>query len=109
MSDDGRAPDDGDSLVIERSPARQKLAPPPKYAVVILNDDFTPMDFVVELLTKLFKKSQDEAENIMIEVHEKGKGIAGLYTRDIAESRVLQANTISQQNKHPLKCEMESA
>ncbi len=99
----------GDSMVIERSPLkkRQKLALPPKYAVVMLNDDFTPMDFVVMLLIKLFQKSQDEAEAIMTEVHKNGKGVAGLYTRDIAEARVHQANTIAQANEHPFKCEME--
>jgi ATP-dependent Clp protease adaptor protein ClpS len=113
---DSTKPDDhddrretGDSMVIERAPLtkKQKLAPPPRYAVIMLNDDFTPMDFVVMLLTKLFKKSQDEAEAIMIEVHKKGKGVAGLYTRDIAEARVHQANAIAQANEHPFKCEME--
>ncbi len=102
---------DGGELVIERPPLiekkKQKLAPPPKYVVVILNDDYTPMDFVVLLLVKLFKKSQDEAEAIMTEVHEKGKGIAGCYTKDIAEARVMQANSIAQNSQHPLKCEME--
>jgi len=101
--------DKGDTHVIERVPMRQKLQEPPKFAVVMLNDDFTPMDFVVLLLTKLFRKSQDEAEVIMTEVHEKGKGVAGIYTKDIAETRVHQANSIAQKNEHPFRCQVEPA
>ena len=94
-------------IVLERTPTRQAAAEPPKFAVVMLNDDFTPMDFVVMLLTNLFRKSQDEAEAIMMDVHNKGKGIAGVYTKDIAETRVYQANGIAQENEHPFRCQME--
>jgi len=70
------------AVVVDRPPAegRLKLEPPPNYAVVMLDDDFTPMDFVVLVLTRLFNKTQDEAEAIMMDVHEKGKGWAGSYT-----------------------------
>lgn len=100
---------DGGEIVLERTPAREKLKEPPKFAVVMLNDDFTPMDFVVLLLVNLFRKSQDEAEAIMLEVHKKGKGVAGVYTKDIAETKVMQANSIAQQHEHPFRCDLEQA
>jgi len=96
-------------IVLERNPARQKLQEPPKYKVVMLNDDFTPMDFVVLLLVNLFRKTSDEAEAIMTEVHEKGKGVAGIYTKDIAETRVHQANSIAQKHEHLFRCQIEPA
>ena len=101
---------DGDgTLVVDRPPTedKQRLDPPPRYAVVLLNDDYTPMDFVVSVLTHLFNKTQDEAEAIMTEVHEKGKGLAGCYPQDIAETKVDQVNHIAQANQHPFKCELE--
>lgn len=73
----------------------------------MLNDDFTPMDFVVLVLNRLFDKTQDEAEAIMLDVHEKGKGWAGCYTREIAETRVAQVNSMAQANEHPFTCELE--
>ena len=82
---------------------------PPKWAVVMLNDDYTPMEFVVQLLVNLFRKSTDEAEAIMWDIHKKGKGIAGVYTRDIAETKMLQANATAQKHKHPFKCVTEQA
>ena len=96
-------------VVVDRPPAerRLKLEPPPNYAVVMLDDDFTPMDFVVMVLTRLFNKTLDEAEAIMMDVHEKGKGWAGCYTREIAETRVAQVHDIAQANEHPFQCEME--
>ena len=87
--------------------ARPEVKPPPMYKVVLLNDDFTPMDFVVLVLTRLFNKSLDEAEAIMMDVHEKGKGVAGSYTREIAETRVVQVHDIAQADGHPFQCEME--
>jgi ATP-dependent Clp protease adaptor protein ClpS len=98
-----------DTTVIDRPPQKesQDLDPPPRYAVILLNDDYTPMDFVVLVLTRLFNKTQDEAEAIMTEVHEKGKGLAGCYSHDVAETKVSQVNHISQVNKHPFKCALE--
>ena len=100
---------EGGELVLEKTPTREKAKEPPKWAVVMLNDDFTPMHFVVELLVRVFQKSADEAENITWEIHNKGKGSAGVYTRDVAETKVSLANSIAQQAKHPFKCQLEQA
>ena len=85
----------------------QDVAPPPRYAVVLLNDDFTPMDFVVAILVKLFEKSAEEAATIMLDVHERGKGLAGTYAHDIAETKAAQVRGIAQANGHPLMAEIE--
>lgn len=100
-----------DDNVIDRVPAkqRQKLAPPPRFAVVMLNDDFTPIDFVIAVLMKLFDKSADEAEAITMDVHKKGKGVAGVYTKDIAETKVILVNKVAQENEHPFLCQVEPA
>lgn len=82
---------------------------PPRYVVVLLNDDYTPMDFVVNVLQMFFNKTEDEATQIMLEVHYKGKGICGTYTRDIAATKVAQVNQFSQEHQHPLLCKMEQA
>jgi ATP-dependent Clp protease adaptor protein ClpS len=96
-------------VVADRPLAKERLkpGPPPSYAVVMLDDDLTPMDFVVLVLISLFNKTEDEAEIIMMDVHEKGKGVAGSYTREIAETRVVQVHEIAQANEHPFQCEME--
>ena len=100
---------DGGEIVIEKAPEREKLREPPKWAVIMLNDDYTPMEFVVGLLINVFKKTADEAEAIMWDVHKKGKGVAGVYIKDIAETKMVQANTIAQRSKHPFKCTVEQA
>lgn len=86
---------------------KEKLAEPPMYKVVLLNDDFTPMDFVVHILRKFFKKNETEANQIMLQIHHQGSGVAGVFTSEIAESKVLQVNNYSKKNEHPLKCIME--
>ena len=96
--------DTGDSMVIERAPVRQKAKPPPQFAVVFLNDDYTPVDFVVQVLVNVFRKSADEAEAITMEVHTKGKGIAGVFTKDIAETKVVQVHSIAKAREHPFRC-----
>ena len=88
---------------------RNKIAPPPLYTVFLLNDDFTPMDFVVEILVQLFHLSTEQAERVMLEVHHRGRGACGIFTREIAETRVAQVNQIARQNEHPLLCVMEPA
>ena len=97
------------NVVVDRPPVedRLKLEPPPNYAVVMLDDDFTPMDFVVLVLARLFNKTLDEAEAIMMDVHQKGKARAGCYTHEIAETRVAQVHEIAQDNEHPFQCVME--
>jgi len=85
------------------------VAEPPMYQVILLNDDFTPMDFVVRILVELFYLSTEQAERVMLEVHHKGRGVCGLFTREIAETRVAQVNQVARQNDHPLLCVMEPA
>lgn len=101
--------DDDGALVVDRPPAeeRKDLAPPPKYAVVFLNDDYTPMDFVVGLLMKFFKKSQEEAAQITLDVHEKGEGLAGVYPKDIAETKAVQVVQVAQANGHPFRADVK--
>ena len=82
---------------------RSKLAPPPLYTVVLLNDDFTPMDFVVDILQSIFFKSAEEAETIMLKVHHEEKAVVGTYSYDIAKSKVEKAMERSRSQKYPLK------
>lgn len=85
------------------------VAEPPMYQVILLNDDFTPMDFVIRILVELFYLSTEQAERVMLEVHHKGRGVCGIFTREIAETRVAQVNQVARQNDHPLLCVMEPA
>jgi len=91
----------GDTTIASRT----KL--PKKYKVLLLNDDFTPMDFVVQVLQKFFNKTQDQATEIMLQVHHKGVGVAGVYTLEIAEMKAMQSNQFARLNKHPLKTTIE--
>ena len=92
-------------LVVEKMAVR--TAPPPMYQVVLLNDDYTPMEFVVEVLQKFFSKGQEEAMRIMLQVHHEGKGICGVYPHDIAASRIAQVAQYARARQHPLQCVME--
>ena len=87
--------------------SRTKVQKPPMYKVLLLNDDFTPMDFVVHVLKTFFDKLEPEAVEIMMNVHNRGFGVAGVYSYDIAEMKVLQVNQYSKKNEHPLKCTLE--
>lgn len=91
--------------VLERE--HTDLAPPLKYQVVLLNDDYTPMDFVVAVLRRVFHKTNSEAESIMLKVHHEGRGICGVYTRDIAATRVEMVRQLAVAHEHPLQCIME--
>jgi ATP-dependent Clp protease adaptor protein ClpS len=95
----------GDELVITK--VRPKTDKPPLYKVLLLNDDFTPMDFVILILKKFFTKSDAEATKIMLQVHNEGAGLAGIYTFEVAETKVYSVNEFSRRHKHPLKCTME--
>lgn len=86
---------------------RTEIKPPPMYKVLLLNDDFTPMDFVIEVLKVFFGMNHDRATQIMLNVHTRGKGICGVYTFEIAETKVVRVNEFSRQNEHPLKCAIE--
>ena len=83
------------------------MAKPPMYQVVLLNDDYTPMEFVVDVLQRFFKMSSGQATQVMLHVHTKGKGMCGLFTREVAETKVTQVNEYSRSNQHPLLCVME--
>lgn len=89
--------------------AKPALKRPPLYKVVLMNDDYTPMEFVVLVLEQFFGKDRESATRIMLHVHTKGKGVCGVYTRDIAETKVVQVNNFSKENQHPLLCDMEEA
>jgi ATP-dependent Clp protease adaptor protein ClpS len=107
MSDEPAKPgqDHDHGLAIEE--ARPRLKKPPLYRVVLLNDDYTPMEFVVQVLQKIFSMDRSTATRIMLEVHTKGKGICGVYTYEIAETKVAQVTGLAQQHQHPLLCTME--
>lgn len=91
-------------LAVKEKPKTQK---PSMYKVFILNDDYTPMEFVVEVLETVFKKSHEEAMRIMLHVHRKGSGLCGVYTFDIAETKVMQVLQAARAEQHPLQCIME--
>ena len=95
----------GDGVAVEA--VKPKLRQPPLYKVIILNDDFTPMDFVVEVLRRFFGMDLEKATEIMLHVHTRGMGVCGVYTRDVAETKVHQVTNYSRENQHPLLCTME--
>ncbi|MFL0797926.1 MAG: ATP-dependent Clp protease adapter ClpS [Cellvibrionaceae bacterium] len=97
---------DGGLAVAEERP---KLKRPPMYKVVMLNDDYTPMDFVVHVLECFFSLNRELATKVMLKVHTEGKAVCGVYTRDIAETKAAQVNQYSRDNEHPLICEIEVA
>lgn len=89
--------------------AEPKVKPPSLYRVVLINDDFTPMEFVVEILESVFGMERTRATQVMLEVHTKGKGICGIFSYEIAETKVAQVMSIASQHQHPLLCSMEEA
>jgi ATP-dependent Clp protease adaptor protein ClpS len=88
---------------------RAKVAPPPMFKVLLLNDDFTPMDFVVTVLQKFFGKDREQATRVMLQVHRDGKGVCGVFPRDVAATKVEQVCSFARQSQHPLACVMEEA
>jgi ATP-dependent Clp protease adaptor protein ClpS len=86
---------------------KPEVAPPPLYQVLILNDDYTPMDFVVNVLQQFFNMDLEKATQVMLHVHTRGRGVCGVYTREVAESKVSQVNEYSRMSQHPLLCTME--
>ena len=83
------------------------LKHPKKYKVLILNDDYTSMDFVIDVLMTIFHKTYQEAENVMLEVHKKDKGVCGVYTNEIAETKIMQVHKRARDSGFPLRAEME--
>jgi ATP-dependent Clp protease adaptor protein ClpS len=98
---------DTDISIESISEKKGKVSKPSMYKVIILNDDYTTMDFVVEILIKIFTKTLEKANKIMLNVHRRGKGICGLYTREIAETKIETVHTLAQAQGFPLKCTME--
>ncbi|MUG90833.1 ATP-dependent Clp protease adapter ClpS [Bombella sp. ESL0385] len=88
---------------------KTELTYPSMYKVLLLNDDYTPMDFVIFILERYFAKSPDEARHIMLEVHNRGSGVCGIFTYEIAETKIGQVMDLAQQNQHPLQCTLEKA
>lgn len=95
----------GNGLAV--SEAKQGLKPPPMFLVIMLNDDFTPMDFVVEVLEKFFNMPREKATQVMLMVHTKGKAACGIYTKDIAETKTAQVNRYAREKQYPLLCEIQ--
>lgn len=89
--------------------AKPKLKRPPLFKVILLNDDFTPMEFVVLVLRTFFGMSEEKATQVMLHVHTRGVGVCGVFSKDIAETKVRQVNDYARQHQHPLLCTMEEA
>ncbi len=106
MSDTERGRD-GTALVAEE--AAPKLKRPPLYQVVLINDDYTPMEFVVDILQRFFSMDRTKATRVMLEVHTKGKGVCGVFTFEIAETKVAQVIAYARQHQHPLMATLEEA
>ena len=94
---------EGNVLEVEKT----KLKPPPLYKVILLNDDYTPMDFVVVVLQTVFAMSREKATQVMLQVHREGMGVCGTYTREIATAKVDQVLDFARRHQHPLQCTME--
>ncbi len=98
-------PDDGGSVVLERR--TQKVKPPQMYQVVMLNDDYTPMEFVVVVIQEFFGKDREQATQIMLKIHLDGKGVCGVYSKDVAATKVDQVLDAAAKAGHPLQCVSE--
>jgi ATP-dependent Clp protease adaptor protein ClpS len=105
----GGRPSDGDTVVERRTRPETRTKKPPMYKVILLNDDYTPMEFVVEILKVVFHKQHAEATRIMLHVHQNGMGVAGVFPYEIAETKVRTVDELARQSEFPLKCVMEKA
>lgn len=107
MNDERRDQQGDDGLSVEE--AKPRLKRPPMYRVVLLNDDYTPMEFVVDVLQTFFNMDRARATQVMLQVHTQGSGICGVFSRDVAETKVEQVNDYAREHNHPLLCTMEEA
>lgn len=107
MSERRDKPSDPDRQTGVATRTRPKTKKPSMYRVIMLNDDFTPMEFVVEVLMRIFNKSPEEATQIMLHVHQNGVGVCGVFTFEIAETKVAQVMDLARRAQHPLQCTME--
>jgi ATP-dependent Clp protease adaptor protein ClpS len=89
--------------------SKPELKRPPLFKVVLINDDYTPMEFVVEVLQIFFRMNREQATHVMLTVHTQGKGVCGIFTRDIAETKAAQVNQYAREHEHPLLCEIEAS
>jgi ATP-dependent Clp protease adaptor protein ClpS len=106
LSKEDHGYDHGDGLlVLEAKPIIKR---PPLYKVIMLNDDYTPMEFVVHVLESFFSMNREQATKVMLQVHTEGRAVCGIYTRDIAETKAAQVNQCSKDNEHPLLCEIDA-
>ncbi|MCX7082423.1 MAG: ATP-dependent Clp protease adapter ClpS [Methylococcales bacterium] len=105
MSDFEPYQDSDDGVALQD--AKPKLKKPPLYKVILLNDDFTPMDFVIEILMDFFAMSEQKATQVMLQIHTQGVGVCGTYSKDVAETKVYIVNEYSRSYQHPLMCSME--
>lgn len=103
--DPSSAPPSSEALVDVQ--IKRRLRRPPRYRVVLINDDFTPMEFVIKVLVEIFNFDGPAAERLMLTVHTQGRGVCGLYPRDVAETHVARVQTLAKREQHPLRCEME--
>lgn len=104
----GPLPDDGQGTVLAERKA-QRTQPPSLYQVVLLNDDYTPMEFVVMVLQEFFKRDLETATHIMLKIHHEGRGVCGVYTQDVAATKVELVLAAARRAGHPLQCIMEAA
>jgi ATP-dependent Clp protease adaptor protein ClpS len=107
MSDDLPSEERESGLTVQE--AKPKLRRPPLFKVLLLNDDYTPMEFVVQVLETFFAMNREKATQIMLHVHTRGRGVCGVFTKDIAETKVSQVNDFARSHHHPLMCTMEEA
>jgi ATP-dependent Clp protease adaptor protein ClpS len=106
-NDDGRSGGDGGIVTERKTRTKSKTAKPPLYKVILLNDDYTPMEFVVEVLKAVFHKPHADATRIMLHVHQNGMGVAGVYPFEVAETKTHTVEELARQAEYPLKCVME--
>ncbi|MBL4782761.1 MAG: ATP-dependent Clp protease adapter ClpS [Porticoccaceae bacterium] len=107
QSDDDSSDDVGSGTTAIAEPVKPKLKKPPMYKVFLLNDDYTPMEFVVEVLQLFFSHDQELAVRIMLKVHTEGRGVCGIFSREVAETKAGMVNGYAREKEHPLLCEIE--
>lgn len=108
-ADEGDSDDGSDSEIGVATKTRTKPKKPSQYKVLLLNDDYTPMEFVVMVLKRFFSMDIEQATRVMLHVHQKGVGVCGIFTYEVAETKVNQVMDFAKQNQHPLQCTLEKA
>ncbi len=106
---DGDGPGDGDAQIGVATKTRAKPKKPSQYKVLLLNDDYTPMEFVVIVLKRFFRMDMEEATRVMLHVHQRGVGVCGIFPYEVAETKVNQVMDFAKANQHPLQCTLEKA